>query len=224
MPALKGPAFAGLQMLFELVRDVPQRTRTPQCKRPEGVTTCSGPAPWHAFPCAAPCRLRHRQGGDHRHTWGMYPWKGNSIGTGGPCPPWPRRSKAVVTQWNEWEKPAEARLPAGVGSLAKAGRRWSRRDSNPRPNDRATSFLHAYPFLGFRPQPGEGHPSGGLGPVFSPTLRTTALASLPWLIPLGREGGLRASPRSTCPRYCSSREKLHSLGLLGSKCVISVAG
>ena len=40
-----------------------------------------------------------------------------------------------------------------------AGRRWSRRGSNPRPNDEFSSFLHAYFSIGFRSTDGQEHPN-----------------------------------------------------------------
>jgi hypothetical protein len=36
---------------------------------------------------------------------------------------------------------------------------WSRRGSNPRPNDEFSSFLHAYFLIGFRPRDGQEHPN-----------------------------------------------------------------
>src|SRR5690606_10729937 len=56
---------------------------------------------------------------------------------------------------------------------------WSRRDSNPRPNDRTTCFPHASSFIGFRRPAGEGHPTGSLGLVVLPPLQAKASASIP---------------------------------------------
>ena len=36
---------------------------------------------------------------------------------------------------------------------------WSRRGSNPRPNDEFSSFLHAYFSIGFRSTDGQEHPN-----------------------------------------------------------------
>jgi len=44
---------------------------------------------------------------------------------------------------------------------------WSRRGSNPRPNNGNSSFLHAYFLIGFRSEIGQEHPVSDLATEFS---------------------------------------------------------
>ncbi len=74
--------------------------------------------------------------------------------SGGQCPP-----KPAVPRAGE----GEARLRQGYG-----GRRWSWRESNPRPNKQQKCFLHAYTVIGFRELPGNSHPNQNLISFISP--------------------------------------------------------
>ena len=49
---------------------------------------------------------------------------------------------------------------------------WSWRESNPRPNEEAIRFLHAYPLIDCRVQTGSGPPIPTLSPLFSPAVRS----------------------------------------------------
>jgi len=58
-----------------------------------------------------------------------------------------------------------------------AGRRWSRRDSNSRPNKESKSFLQVYSTIGFRIQTGSKHPIYTLSYLVSPTRLGSKLTS-----------------------------------------------
>jgi hypothetical protein len=52
--------------------------------------------------------------------------------------------------------------------------KWSRGESNPRPNKDSTSFLHVYPAIFVRPQADHGQPTLRLSPVrFAPGVGPT---------------------------------------------------
>ena len=58
-------------------------------------------------------------------------------------------------------------------------KKWSWRESNPRPNEETTSFLHVYPRLNFRINTGSGPPIFTLSLLFRKNARVSfKLASI----------------------------------------------
>ena len=65
-------------------------------------------------------------------------------------------------------------------------KKWSWRESNPRPNEEATSFLHVYPRLNFRVITGSGPPRITLSLLVSLRCQSIILTSFDLLAPPDR--------------------------------------
>ena len=78
---------------------------------------------------------------------------------------------------------------------------WSCGESNPGPNEEATSFLHAYPRLDFRAPAGSELPTGTLTPLVSLKLRSLTSASLDLLAPPVRAASWQQHPGDVLSQY-----------------------
>jgi hypothetical protein len=81
---------------------------------------------------------------------------------------------------------------------------WSWRESNPRPNEEATGFLHAYPRLNFRAPAGSGPPTSTLAPLISPKLQSKTSTSPDLLAPPVRAASWQQHPGDVLSRRLAS--------------------
>ncbi len=79
--------------------------------------------------------------------------------------------------------------------------KWSCRESNPGPNRKPISFLHAYPVIGFRDRAGNRQPTQSLSPVVSPGFRGACQTIPAFGVPLNPDPQGAGSGEAARPGY-----------------------